>query len=100
MHNFNDLQSVAALKEFDFLEEQELVPRMGPLLIPSVPSTPLVAPEQLVPPSPQPVIEFPDDEVLVALYIFIQFILLFARFPSMFLFLHHQLYSALLSPFF
>nr|CAI5862932.1 unnamed protein product [Callosobruchus analis] len=53
--------SVAALKEFDFLEEQE-TPRPGPLLIPSTPSTPSVPPDQLVPPSPQPVIEFPDDE--------------------------------------
>ncbi|VEN54829.1 unnamed protein product [Callosobruchus maculatus] len=56
-----DPESVAALKEFDFLEEQE-TPRPGPLLIPSTPSTPSVPPEQLVPPSPQPVIEFPDDE--------------------------------------
>ncbi|XP_068898665.1 serine/threonine-protein kinase N isoform X4 [Tenebrio molitor] len=55
------LQSAAALKEFDFLEEQEMS-RTGPLLIPSAPSTPVVLPEQLVPPSPQPVIEFPDDE--------------------------------------
>ncbi|XP_023029877.1 serine/threonine-protein kinase N isoform X1 [Leptinotarsa decemlineata] len=56
-----DPESVAALKEFDFLEEQEMS-RPGPLLIPSAPSTPIVPPEQLVPPSPQPVIEFPDDE--------------------------------------
>jgi hypothetical protein len=41
--------------------------RTGPLLIPSAPSTPVVLPEQLVPPSPQPVIEFPDDEVLLVL---------------------------------
>jgi hypothetical protein len=60
------LQSAAALKEFDFLEEQEMS-RTGPLLIPSAPSTPVVLPEQLVPPSPQPVIEFPDDEVLLVL---------------------------------
>ncbi|XP_008192045.1 serine/threonine-protein kinase N isoform X2 [Tribolium castaneum] len=55
-----DPESAAALKEFDFLEEQEMS-RTGPLLIPSTPS-PVVIPEQLVPPSPQPVIEFPDDE--------------------------------------
>lgn len=56
-----DPESVAALKEFDFLEEQE-ISRTGPLLIPSAPTTPSVASEQLVPPSPQPVIEFPEDE--------------------------------------
>ncbi|CAG9854098.1 unnamed protein product [Phyllotreta striolata] len=58
-----DPESVAALKEFDFLEEQETC-RPVPLLIPSspAPSTPILSPEQLVPPSPQPVIEFPDDE--------------------------------------
>lgn len=43
--------------------------RPGPLLIPLYePPTPSVVsvlntPEDLVPPSPQPVIEFPDDEV-------------------------------------
>lgn len=64
LYFFSPLQSVAALKEFDFLEEQEVY-RPGPLIIPqSTPSTPLIPPEQLVPPSPQPVIEFPDDEVL------------------------------------
>uniref|UniRef100_A0A6P7GKT6 protein kinase C n=1 Tax=Diabrotica virgifera virgifera TaxID=50390 RepID=A0A6P7GKT6_DIAVI len=56
-----DPESVAALKEFDFLEEQE-ISRPGPLIIPSIPTTPVISLEQFVPPSPQPVIEFPDDE--------------------------------------
>ncbi|XP_056636168.1 serine/threonine-protein kinase N isoform X2 [Diorhabda sublineata] len=56
-----DPESVAALKEFDFLEEQE-ISRPGPLIIPSIPTTPIISPDHLVNPSPQPVIEFPDDE--------------------------------------
>lgn len=40
------------------------MPRLGPLLIPAAP---VVLPAALVPPSPQPVIEFPDDEVLLVL---------------------------------
>lgn len=58
MHPFK-LQS-AALKEFDFLLE---VSRPGPLVIPSMPAE--IPPEQLVPPSPQPVVEFPEEEVEV-----------------------------------
>lgn len=58
----------AALREFDFLnsEERELPPRVGPLILPSalppIP-TPALPPEHPVPPSPQPVVEFPEDEV-------------------------------------
>lgn len=37
--------------------------RSGPLILPCTPTTPGVPPEQMVPPSPQPVVEFPDDEV-------------------------------------
>lgn len=50
----------AVLKEFDFLME---VSRPGPLVIPSAPPTPELPPEQVIPPSPQPVVEFPEDEV-------------------------------------
>lgn len=55
----------AVLREFDFLnsEERELPPRVGPLILPPAPPVPDIAPEQLVPPSPQPVVEFPEDEV-------------------------------------
>ncbi|XP_066602587.1 serine/threonine-protein kinase N-like, partial [Prorops nasuta] len=55
--------SVAALREFDFLEDEQevFVARPGPLLIPS-PSTPVFPIDQFVLPSPQPLIEFPDDE--------------------------------------
>ncbi|XP_018576928.1 serine/threonine-protein kinase N isoform X2 [Anoplophora glabripennis] len=52
-----DPESAAALKEFDFLEDQE-ISRPGPLLIPSK----SICSEKLELPSPQPVIEFPDDE--------------------------------------
>ncbi|XP_044753309.1 serine/threonine-protein kinase N isoform X1 [Coccinella septempunctata] len=60
-----DPESIAVLREFDFLEDHE-VSRSGPLIIPaaSMPTTPILAPEQLVPPSPQPLVEFPDDEPL------------------------------------
>lgn len=39
------------------------VSRPGPLVIPSAPPTPELPPELVVPPSPQPVVEFPEDEV-------------------------------------
>lgn len=61
------LQS-AALKEFDFLLDVREVSRPGPLVIPSAPTTPVLPPEQLVPPSPQPVVEFPEDEVLFVVF--------------------------------
>ncbi|KAL3283838.1 hypothetical protein HHI36_018008 [Cryptolaemus montrouzieri] len=61
-----DPESMAALREFDFLEDQE-VSRSGPLIIPaaSVPTTPVLPFELAVPPSPQPLVEFPDDEPIV-----------------------------------
>ncbi|XP_018336023.1 serine/threonine-protein kinase N isoform X2 [Agrilus planipennis] len=61
-----DLDESAALREFDFLnvEEREVV-RVGPLFLPSVPTTPDTSPlEPLAPPSPEPLVEFPEDEVL------------------------------------
>ncbi|XP_030766240.1 serine/threonine-protein kinase N isoform X2 [Sitophilus oryzae] len=64
-----DPESAAALREFDFLEEEAegtLGRGPGPLLIPSTPPIAVLAYqasiEQYVLPSPQPVIEFPDDE--------------------------------------
>lgn len=39
------------------------VSRPGPLVIPSAPPTPELPPELMVPPSPQPVVDFPEDEV-------------------------------------
>ncbi|XP_076272223.1 serine/threonine-protein kinase N isoform X2 [Rhynchophorus ferrugineus] len=61
-----DPESAAVLREFDFLEEEAEAPIArgpGPLLIPSAPTTPFfVHNDQFVLPSPQPVIEFPDDE--------------------------------------
>lgn len=56
----SNLQSAAALKEFDFLEEPEMT-RPGSLS--TEPPANLKSYEHLVPPSPQPVIDFPDDEV-------------------------------------
>ncbi|ERL95282.1 hypothetical protein D910_12548 [Dendroctonus ponderosae] len=61
-----DPESAAALREFDFLEDEQegCRARPGPLLIPSTPTTPIVVfPNDFVLPSPQPLIEFPDDEV-------------------------------------
>lgn len=63
------LQS-AALREFDFLHNEDReVSRSGPLILGSLPSsaptTPIIQqPEMIVPPSPQPLVEFPDDEVI------------------------------------
>ncbi|KAK5642432.1 hypothetical protein RI129_008599 [Pyrocoelia pectoralis] len=60
-----DLEESAALREFDFLNREEReMSRSGPLVLPCTPTTPGVPPpEQMVPPSPQPVVEFPDDEI-------------------------------------
>ncbi|XP_031348613.1 serine/threonine-protein kinase N isoform X2 [Photinus pyralis] len=61
-----DLEESAALREFDFLNREEReMSRSGPLILPCTPTTPDVPPppEQMVPPSPQPVVEFPDDEI-------------------------------------
>lgn len=62
------LQLQSALREFDFLNTEDR--RASPELVTrhNAPA-PLILgghaqPEQLVPPSPQPVIEFPEDEVL------------------------------------
>lgn len=77
---FFHLQSIAVLREFDFLEDQE-VSRSGPLIIPaaSVPTTPILAPEQLVPPSPQPLVEFPDDEVYHFLVVWLFHVISFSN---------------------
>lgn len=56
----------AVLKEFDFLME---VSRPGPLVIPLAPPAPELPPEQMVPPSPQPVVEFPEDEVQLVIIV-------------------------------
>lgn len=59
----------AALREFDFLHiEDRDVSRSGPLILTprysgSGDTTPTSQPEILVPPSPQPLVEFPDDDV-------------------------------------
>lgn len=59
----------AALREFDFLHiEDRDVSRSGPLILTprysgSGETTPTSQPEILVPPSPQPLVEFPDDDV-------------------------------------
>lgn len=72
----HDLQS-AALREFDFLHNEDReVTRSGPLILgslpSSVPTTPISVQDCIVPPSPQPLVEFPDDEVkALALFLLI-----------------------------
>ncbi|XP_017775641.1 PREDICTED: serine/threonine-protein kinase N isoform X2 [Nicrophorus vespilloides] len=58
-----DLDENAALREFDFLHAEEREPRVGPLIL-SAPTTPIISPNDniMVPPTPEPVVEFPDDE--------------------------------------
>lgn len=54
----------AALREFDFLNREDReMSRSGPLILPCTPTSPGVAFEPVVSPSPPPVVEFPDDEV-------------------------------------
>ncbi|XP_031778599.1 serine/threonine-protein kinase N isoform X3 [Nasonia vitripennis] len=63
-----DQELQSALREFDFLLKEEKSGHQGASLRPLVtePRPVLIAPPSPRTPSPQPVVEFPEDEVLVA----------------------------------
>lgn len=71
-------QLQSALREFDFLntEDRQNLPEYSNRTPPTLPhvnvmgKNPMAAQEQwVVPPSPQPVVEFPDDEVLITSFL-------------------------------
>lgn len=46
------------------MNEEREVSRSGPLILGNLPTTPTTPqPEPIVPPTPEPVVEFPEDEV-------------------------------------
>ncbi|GJQ71084.1 hypothetical protein Trydic_g991 [Trypoxylus dichotomus] len=60
-----DTDENLVLREFDFLNEEREISRSGPLILGNLPTTPTTSqPEPLIPPTPEPVVEFPEDEVL------------------------------------
>ncbi|XP_015585867.1 serine/threonine-protein kinase N isoform X2 [Cephus cinctus] len=64
-----DQELQSALREFDFLHNEEKVGSQGAILRPLVtePRPVLIAPPSPRTPSPQPVVEFPEDEVVYEL---------------------------------
>ncbi|XP_022916524.1 serine/threonine-protein kinase N isoform X3 [Onthophagus taurus] len=59
-----DLDESLVLREFDFLNEEREFMRPGPLILNFPPTAPVQPQELGVPPTPEPVVEFPDDEVI------------------------------------